>query len=57
MPEALLLLQAASALLPVLQSALPALEAALSGQALTPAQLETIVQARLAVEAQAKAGA
>ena len=57
MPEALLLLQAASALLPVLQSALPALEAALSGQTLTTAQLETIVQARLAVEAQAKGGA
>lgn len=57
MPEVLLLLQAASALLPVLQSALPALEAALGAQTLTPAQLETIVQARVAVEAQAKAGA
>jgi hypothetical protein len=57
MSEALLLIQAAGALLPVLQSALPALEAALSGQTLTPAQLETIVQARLAIEAQAKVGA
>jgi hypothetical protein len=57
MQSAILLIQAIAVLLPTIQVALPALEAAVSGQTLTPEQEEALVQARLAVEAQAQAGA
>jgi hypothetical protein len=57
MGELLLLMQAYAAIEPVVAAALPAIEALINGQSLTPAQEESLVQARLAVEAQAKAGA
>jgi len=57
MNELLLLMQAYAAIEPVIATALPAIEALINGQALTSEQEESLVQARLAIEAQAKAGA